>query len=115
MQCVLTPATQYMPMSNEDIAARVHQQVGSLWMCWQGQKVVCRKPDYAWWVLITLARTAVVIAQATATLHAEYFVSNIIFWQLAGMPCKARASSVSVGVEAVSFSTRTGTNMAQHS
>ena len=27
MQCVLTPATQYMPMSNEDIAARVHQQV----------------------------------------------------------------------------------------
>lgn len=27
MQCVLTPATQYMPMRNEDIAARVHQQV----------------------------------------------------------------------------------------
>ena len=27
MQCVLTPATQYMPMANEDIAARVHQQV----------------------------------------------------------------------------------------
>ena len=27
MQCVLTPATQYMPMCNEDIAARVHQQV----------------------------------------------------------------------------------------
>ena len=27
MQCVLTPATQYMPMPNEDIAARVHQQV----------------------------------------------------------------------------------------
>ena len=27
MQCVLTPATKYMPMPNEDIAARVHQQV----------------------------------------------------------------------------------------
>ena len=30
MQCVLTPATQYMPIPNEEIAARVHQQV-SVW------------------------------------------------------------------------------------
>ena len=28
LQCVLTPATQYMPMPNEQIAQRVHQQVG---------------------------------------------------------------------------------------
>ena len=27
MQFKLAPATQYMPMPNEDIAARVHQQV----------------------------------------------------------------------------------------
>ena len=39
MQCVLTPATQYMPMPNEDIAARVHQQVGSLWMCLPGHEI----------------------------------------------------------------------------
>ena len=27
LQCVLTPADPYMPLSNEDIAARVHKQV----------------------------------------------------------------------------------------
>ena len=47
MQCVFMPATQYMPMSNEVIAAHVHQQVSSLWMCLQGQKVVCKKPKNA--------------------------------------------------------------------
>lgn len=39
MQCVLTPATQYMPIPNEEIAARVHQQVspefwGSALLVW---------------------------------------------------------------------------------
>lgn len=32
LQCVLTPATQYMPMPNEQIAQRVHQQVGPRYM-----------------------------------------------------------------------------------
>lgn len=31
LQCVLTPADPYMPLSNEEIAARVHKQV-SQWL-----------------------------------------------------------------------------------
>ena len=31
LQCVLTPADPYMPLSNEEIAARVHKQV-SHWL-----------------------------------------------------------------------------------
>ena len=30
LQCVLTPADPYMPLSNEEIAAKVHEQVGKL-------------------------------------------------------------------------------------
>lgn len=30
LQCVLTPADPYMPMPNEEIAAKVHQQVREL-------------------------------------------------------------------------------------
>ena len=33
LQCVLTPADSYMPMPNEEIAAKVHEQVsGSFWV-----------------------------------------------------------------------------------
>ena len=32
MQCVLTPADPYMPMPNEEIAAKVHQQVRELFL-----------------------------------------------------------------------------------
>lgn len=30
LQCVLTPAEPYLPLNNEEIAKRVHQQVGLL-------------------------------------------------------------------------------------
>ena len=34
LQCVLTPADPYMPLPNQEIADRVHQQV-SLTLCYQ--------------------------------------------------------------------------------
>lgn len=46
MQCVLTPATQYMPIPNEKIAARVHQQV-SLWSFLEVGSVVSARTDVA--------------------------------------------------------------------
>ena len=110
MQCVLTPPTQHMPISTEDIAAHMHQQVGCPWVCLQGHRF-CTASQKRLLGFATFGRIAVAVAHATVTLRA----CTKDCWQVAVMPCKARASAVSMGVETVHISTRIGITMAQHS
>jgi len=71
MQCVLTPATQYMPMCNKDIAARVHQQA--------------RPFHLACHCFVSLRRVSSCIMYYCIVLHAGYspapFAPQLIFQQ----------------------------------
>ncbi len=69
MQCVLTPATQYMPMRNEDIAARVHQQVRPFYLACPCFVSLCRAMHVHHDVLCSIASGCMLAIHQCHSFH----------------------------------------------